>query len=254
MENLKVSKSVHDIILLTLVLSFSTFKVVNCQINTACTSSIISTFTPCLNYLTGSSGNGSSPTEDCCNSLKSSMSDSIDCICLIVTGNVPVSIPFIRTLALSLPKACNSGVPVQCSASGVPLPSPGPALFAPPPAPVPVPPPHHHHHHVPAHPPHHQRAAAFPPSLAPHGSRVGKASAEPTPEVDPPSIEDDEPTIEKPTTTAASPPKPSLLPKTTLQKPQNTSASSYISSFSSPFMLMLVALVTLFVDKSLILF
>uniref|UniRef100_A0A3Q7I3V0 Bifunctional inhibitor/plant lipid transfer protein/seed storage helical domain-containing protein n=1 Tax=Solanum lycopersicum TaxID=4081 RepID=A0A3Q7I3V0_SOLLC len=134
------------------------------------------------------------------------MSDSIDCICLIVTGNVPVSIPFIRTLALSLPQACNSGVPVQCSASGVPLPSP-----------------------------------------------VGKASAEPTPEVDPPSIEDDEPTIEKPTT-AASPPKPSLLPKTTLQKPQNTSASSYISSFSSPFMLMLVALVTLFVDKSLILF
>lgn len=115
MENLKVSKSVHDIILLTLVLSFSTFKVVNCQINTACTSSIISTFTPCLNYLTGSSGNGSSPTEDCCNSLKSSMSDSIDCICLIVTGNVPVSIPFIRTLALSLPQACNSGVPVQCS-------------------------------------------------------------------------------------------------------------------------------------------
>ncbi|XP_049347837.1 non-specific lipid transfer protein GPI-anchored 16-like [Solanum verrucosum] len=248
MENLKVSISVHDIILLTLVLSFSTFKVVNCQINTACTSTIISTFRPCLNYLTGSSSNGSSPTEDCCNSLKSSMSDNIDCVCLIVTGNVPVSIPFIRTLALSLPQACNSGVPVQCSASGVPLPSPGPALFAPPPAPVAPPP--HHHHHVPAHPPRHQRAAAFPPSLAPHGSRVGKASAEPTPEVDPPSIEDDEPTVEKPTTTVASPPKPSLLPKTTLQKPNNTSASSYISSFSSLFMLMLVALITLFVEKS----
>ncbi|KAK4731971.1 hypothetical protein R3W88_024959 [Solanum pinnatisectum] len=244
MENLKVSLSVHDIILLTLVLSFSTFKVVNCQINTACTSSIISTFTPCLNYLTGSSANGSSPTEDCCNSLKSSMSDNIDCVCLIVTGNVPVSIPFIRTLALSLPQACNSGVPVQCSASGVPLPSPGPALFAPPPAPVPPP-----HHHVPAHPPRHQRAAALPPALAPHGLRVGEASAEPTPEVDPPSVEDDEPTIEKPTT-AASPPKPSLLPKTTLQNPNNTSASSYISSFSSLFMLILVALITLFVEKS----
>lgn len=156
MENFKVSLSVHDIVLLTLILSFSGFKIVNGQINTACTSSIISTFTPCFNYLTGSSGNGSSPTEDCCNSLKSSMSDSIDCVCLIVTGNVPVSIPFIRTLALSLPQACNTGVPVQCSgtinlihgfilsgilcfdymtklslicllfvASGVPLPSPG---------------------------------------------------------------------------------------------------------------------------------
>lgn len=115
MESLKVSASVNDIVLLTLVLSFSSFNIVNGQINTACTSSIISTFTPCFNYLTGSSGNGSSPTEDCCNSLKSSMSDSMDCVCLIVTGNVPVSIPFIRTLALSLPQACNTGVPVQCS-------------------------------------------------------------------------------------------------------------------------------------------
>ncbi|XP_055811823.1 non-specific lipid transfer protein GPI-anchored 16-like isoform X1 [Solanum dulcamara] len=237
MENFKVSLSVHDIVLLTLILSFSGFKIVNGQINTACTSSIISTFTPCFNYLTGSSGNGSSPTEDCCNSLKSSMSDSIDCVCLIVTGNVPVSIPFIRTLALSLPQACNTGVPVQCSASGVPLPSPGPALFVPPPAPSPPPP---QHHHAPAHPPRHHRAVAFPPALAPRGPRA----AAPTAEVDPPSVEDDEPTM------AASPPKPSLLPKTTLQNPNNTSASSYISSFSSPVMLMIIALVILFVDKS----
>lgn len=87
----------------------------NAQISTPCTSSMISTFTPCLNYVTGSSGKGSSPTQDCCNSLKSLMTDSMDCTCLIVSGNVPLSIPFInRNLAISLPRVCKSSVPIQC--------------------------------------------------------------------------------------------------------------------------------------------
>ncbi|XP_016504069.1 uncharacterized protein LOC107822086 [Nicotiana tabacum] len=257
MEILKVSASAH-VLFLTL-LTFSAFKMLNGQINTACTSSIFSTFTPCFNYLTGSSGNGSSPTEDCCNSLKSSMSDSIDCVCLMVTGNVPVSIPFIRTLALSLPQACNTGVPVQCSASGVPLPPPGPALFAPPPAPAP------HHHHAPAYPPRHHRAAAFPPALAPRSQRVAKASAAPTAEVDPPvaapTIEGPEATAdtEKPTT---SPPKSSLVPNTTpagtrpvLQNP-NTSTSAAIPSYSissslQSLTLIFIAVIILFIDKSM---
>ncbi|KAL2535421.1 AAI domain-containing protein [Forsythia ovata] len=65
------------------------------------------------------------------------MSDSMDCTCLIVTGNVPVSIPFInRTLAISLPRMCKNSVPLQCKATGVTLPSPGPALFAPTQAPI----------------------------------------------------------------------------------------------------------------------
>ncbi|KAK6141444.1 hypothetical protein DH2020_024804 [Rehmannia glutinosa] len=98
----------------------------NAQISTPCTSSMINTFTPCLNYVTRSSGTGSSPTQECCNSLKSLMSDSVDCGCLIVTGNVPVSIPFVnRNLAISLPRMCGSSVPVQCKASGDPLPAPG---------------------------------------------------------------------------------------------------------------------------------
>lgn len=85
------------------------------QISTPCTSSMISSFTPCLNFVTGSSGTGSSPTEDCCNSLKSLMTDNMDCACLIVTGNVPVSIPFINAnLAISLPRVCKSSVPLQC--------------------------------------------------------------------------------------------------------------------------------------------
>ncbi|GFP92316.1 hypothetical protein PHJA_001375700 [Phtheirospermum japonicum] len=104
----------------------------NAQISTPCTSSMLKTFTPCLNYVTTSSGTGSSPTQDCCDSLKLLMAESVDCGCLIVTGNVPVSIPFInRNLAISLPRMCHNSVPVQCKASGDPLPAPGPAQFGP---------------------------------------------------------------------------------------------------------------------------
>lgn len=87
----------------------------NAQISTPCTNSIVSSFTPCFNFITGSSVNGSSPTQDCCDSLKSIMTNMMDCACLIVTGNVPFSIPFVRTLVISLPlRQCNSGVPVHC--------------------------------------------------------------------------------------------------------------------------------------------
>ncbi|GLT53009.1 hypothetical protein SLA2020_263090 [Shorea laevis] len=54
------------------------------------------------------------------------MSTSVDCACLLITANVPVQLPINRTLALSLPRACNMpGVPALCKASGSPLPSPG---------------------------------------------------------------------------------------------------------------------------------
>ncbi|ERN01587.1 hypothetical protein AMTRI_Chr03g148720 [Amborella trichopoda] len=102
------------------------------QISSACTSSMITSFTPCLNYLTGSTNNGSSPTQECCRSLKNLMSNSVDCVCLLVTANVPFTIPFNRTLAISLPKACNmAGPPVECKASATPLPAPGPFSFGP---------------------------------------------------------------------------------------------------------------------------
>ncbi|KAF3436270.1 hypothetical protein FNV43_RR23362 [Rhamnella rubrinervis] len=99
-------------------------------INTPCTASMISSFTPCLNFITGSSSNGpSSPTTGCCNSLKSMMSGSRDCFCLLVTANVPLQLPINRTLAISLPRSCNmEAIPIQCQASGSPLPAPGPVL------------------------------------------------------------------------------------------------------------------------------
>ncbi|KAB2050665.1 hypothetical protein ES319_A12G003400v1 [Gossypium barbadense] len=108
------------------ILSTLSMVSVNGQISTACSASMISSFTPCLNFITGSSGNGSSsPTQGCCSSLKSLMSTSMDCACLIITASVPFQLPINRTLALSLPRACNmGGVPVQCKASGTPLPAP----------------------------------------------------------------------------------------------------------------------------------
>jgi hypothetical protein len=40
---------------------------------------------------------------------------STSCACLILTGNVPLGLPINRTLAVTLPKACNSmSVPLQC--------------------------------------------------------------------------------------------------------------------------------------------
>ncbi|KAL9237636.1 hypothetical protein vseg_012161 [Gypsophila vaccaria] len=109
----------------------------NAQIPTSpCTSSMLTSFTPCINYLTNSTttGTSSSPTADCCNSLKSIMTNGSGCVCQILTGGVPFRLPINRTLAISLPKACNQpGVPVQCKASsGSPIPAPGPtAAFGP---------------------------------------------------------------------------------------------------------------------------
>ncbi|XP_015573472.1 non-specific lipid transfer protein GPI-anchored 20 isoform X2 [Ricinus communis] len=106
------------------------------QINTPCTPSLLSVFTPCMSFLTNSTANGTSPTSDCCSSLKNLTGNGMDCLCLIVTGSVPFQIPINRTLAISLPRACNmAGVPVQCKASGSPLPAPGPASLGPTPSP-----------------------------------------------------------------------------------------------------------------------
>ncbi|KAL3517597.1 hypothetical protein ACH5RR_020186 [Cinchona calisaya] len=123
------------VLVVTTLIMLSNFKA-NGQITTSCTSSIISTFTPCFNYLTGSTTNGGSPTAQCCDSVKSLMTDSVDCACLIITGNVPVSLPFSQPLAISLPRICNGGVPLRCKAAGVPLPPPGPELYGPTQAPT----------------------------------------------------------------------------------------------------------------------
>ncbi|KAG7970519.1 hypothetical protein I3843_07G088000 [Carya illinoinensis] len=110
---------------------------VNGQISTPCTTSMITSFTPCFSFITGSTSNGTSPTSDCCGSLRSLMGTGMDCACLLLTANIPVQLPINQTLALSLPRACNmGGVPLQCKATGSPLPAPGPVSFGPTPAPI----------------------------------------------------------------------------------------------------------------------
>ncbi|GJY48483.1 non-specific lipid-transfer protein-like protein [Tanacetum coccineum] len=108
------------------------------QINTPCSPSMITSFTPCLNLLTNSTTNGSTtPMSDCCNFLKTLMSTGTDCLCLIVSGSVPFQIPFNRSLALSLPSVCRMpGVPLQCkAAAAAPISPTGPAALVPAPAP-----------------------------------------------------------------------------------------------------------------------
>ncbi|KAK9992661.1 hypothetical protein SO802_027646 [Lithocarpus litseifolius] len=106
------------------------------QINSPCNASMISSFSPCMSFVTNSSANGTSPTADCCNSLKSLTSGGMGCLCLILTGSIPFQMPINRTMAISLPRACNmASVPVQCKASASPLPAPGPISLAPTPLP-----------------------------------------------------------------------------------------------------------------------
>lgn len=88
---------------------------ISCQINSPCSPSMIARFTPCMNLLTNSTANGTSPTADCCDYLRSLTGTGMDCLCLIVTASVPFQLPINRSLAIALPRACNMpGVPVQC--------------------------------------------------------------------------------------------------------------------------------------------
>ncbi|GAB4841610.1 hypothetical protein Ancab_022324 [Ancistrocladus abbreviatus] len=141
--------------LATVLINLFSFPV-NGQISTPCSISMINNFTPCLNYITGSSANGTSPTGDCCSAVRSIMGTSMDCTCLLVTASVPLPININRILALSLPRACNTGgIPLQCKASGSPLPAPGPVQFGSSPSPAS------------AFSPQASKSSAFPPALPP---------------------------------------------------------------------------------------
>lgn len=102
------------------------------KITTSCSASVVSSFTPCLSYVTGSGGNGVFPSSQCCYNIKEIVGTSMDCACLLITGNVPFSSsPINRTLAKSLLLACNmSGVPFVCKGNtGIPLTAPSPFSF-----------------------------------------------------------------------------------------------------------------------------
>nr|XP_043630930.1 non-specific lipid transfer protein GPI-anchored 20 [Erigeron canadensis] len=185
------------------------------QISTPCSASMITSFTPCLNFVTNSTATGNTtPTSDCCNSLKSLTTSGTDCLCLIVTGSVPFQIPINRSLAISLPRACRMpGVPLQCKAAAAPVPPPGPATLGSAPSPSPgssstVP-----NALSPASSPESNTTPAITPPLAP--------DSDTTPDLSPPSTGVDSGV---PTTNAGS--RPSLTP--------SSAASTYAYA---PFML-----------------
>ncbi|CAN6203147.1 unnamed protein product [Urochloa humidicola] len=109
----------------------------------SCTASLITSFTPCLNFLTNSTNGGggsAAPTQECCRSLGELMSASTGCACLILTGNVPLGVPVNRTLAVALPKACKSAaVPLQCRGTSAQIPAAGPVAGGAPSAALPPP-------------------------------------------------------------------------------------------------------------------
>ncbi|WJX84254.1 hypothetical protein P8452_66847 [Trifolium repens] len=82
---------------------------------------ISSTFTPCANFITGSTNNGLVPSTTCCDSLRSLMSTNMDCACLMMSSNSPIlQLSINQVLAISLSQACNiNGASVQCKGPAV---------------------------------------------------------------------------------------------------------------------------------------
>ncbi|KAF5727055.1 putative Nonspecific lipid-transfer protein precursor [Tripterygium wilfordii] len=81
----------------------------------SCTGVIMS-LAPCLNYITG---NSSTPSSSCCTQLGNVVQSSPLCLCPLLNGTgLNLGITINRTLALSLPGACNvQTLPVsQCNA------------------------------------------------------------------------------------------------------------------------------------------
>nr|QPK41159.1 alpha-amylase inhibitor [Solanum verrucosum]QPK41161.1 alpha-amylase inhibitor [Solanum verrucosum] len=100
---------------------------INAQIVTSpCTATMLTSFTPCLNFL--SNGNGTAtPSPGCCNALRTMMGNGSACLCVIASGGIPFQIPINPNTTMSLPRACNMArVPLQCQASTPPAAAPGP--------------------------------------------------------------------------------------------------------------------------------
>nr|XP_043612097.1 non-specific lipid transfer protein GPI-anchored 5-like [Erigeron canadensis] len=74
----------------------------------------------CLNYITG---NTSTPSSSCCSQLGSVVQSQPQCLCQVLNGNgINLGISINRTLAVTLPGACNVQTPPvsQCNAANGP--------------------------------------------------------------------------------------------------------------------------------------
>ncbi|XP_042986994.1 non-specific lipid transfer protein GPI-anchored 5-like [Carya illinoinensis] len=72
-------------------------------------SNVLTNLAPCLNYITG---NSSTPSSSCCSQLSIVVQSSPQCLCSVLNGGASaMGININRTLALSLPGACNVKTP-----------------------------------------------------------------------------------------------------------------------------------------------
>ncbi|KAL1367377.1 hypothetical protein AAHE18_02G048100 [Arachis hypogaea] len=84
--------------------------------SSSCTSTLTS-LSPCLNYIMGSS---STPSSSCCSQLSSVVKSSPQCLCSVLNGGGSnLGIPINQTLALSLPSACKVQTPPVSQCKGV---------------------------------------------------------------------------------------------------------------------------------------
>nr|XP_043612189.1 non-specific lipid transfer protein GPI-anchored 5-like [Erigeron canadensis] len=84
-----------------------------------CTSALLG-MSSCLNYITG---NTTTPSSSCCSQLGSVVQSQPQCLCQVLNGNgINLGISINRTLAISLPGACNVQTPPvsQCNAANGP--------------------------------------------------------------------------------------------------------------------------------------
>ncbi|XP_020971145.1 non-specific lipid-transfer protein-like protein At2g13820 isoform X2 [Arachis ipaensis] len=83
--------------------------------SSSCTSTLTS-LSPCLNYIMGSS---STPSSSCCSQLSSVVKSSPQCLCSVLNGGGSnLGIPINQTLALSLPSACKVQTPPVSQCKG----------------------------------------------------------------------------------------------------------------------------------------
>nr|XP_004247578.1 vegetative cell wall protein gp1-like [Solanum lycopersicum] len=207
-----------NLVLSWMLLNALSLHTINGQtITTPCTGPMITSFTPCMNFLTNSSSNvGGLPIEDCCNVLKNMMTNAMNCFCLIVTGGIPFQMPMNPNMVMSLPSACNmAGVPLKCKAPSPPeVVAPGPRSDAGAPSASPT--------TAPIIPPRSPKDSTVPPPLPSNSS----------PHAD-----------ENPTLTPPSPPTESLIPATNTGRltPATPSAAPFLGHGISPLLIILVA-------------
>ncbi|RHN80167.1 putative plant lipid transfer protein/Par allergen [Medicago truncatula] len=85
------------------------------EAQSGCTSTITS-LSPCLNYIMGSSSN---PSSSCCSQLSSVVQSSPQCLCSLLNGGgSSFGITINQTLALSLPSACKVQTPPVSQCKG----------------------------------------------------------------------------------------------------------------------------------------